>query len=108
MALPMGLYMGLIGLAVGIYGLSWTGILVISTYLFLSMFSFSRVVGWSDTIWWLFGAIPVMIFVIVYVTLYNRQSEARTEAQLLAADLEDANNRLSEYAVRVEELTLTN
>src|SRR5574338_396604 len=49
LALPLGLFMGLIGLTVGIYGMTRTGIAVISAYLLLSMYCFSRVVGWADT-----------------------------------------------------------
>ena len=107
MALPLGLYMGLIGLAVGVYKLSRTALMFVAAYLVLSLFSFSRVMSWANTGWWLLGVIPTMIFVVMYVTLYNRQAEARARAQRLAEDLESANRQLSEYAAKVEALTLS-
>jgi NarL family two-component system sensor histidine kinase YdfH len=42
------------------------------------------------------------------VTLYSRQAEAREQAQSLLKDLEAANRQLSEYASRVEDLTIAN
>jgi NarL family two-component system sensor histidine kinase YdfH len=50
----------------------------------------------------------MVIFVVIYVTLYMRQNEAREHAQSLAAELETANRRLSEYAAEVEDLTIAN
>jgi NarL family two-component system sensor histidine kinase YdfH len=40
--------------------------------------------------------------------MYMRQAEARTQAQALAKELEKANQQLSEYADRVEDLTIAN
>jgi len=50
----------------------------------------------------------MVFFVVAYVTLYMRQIEAREQAQTLLAELEVANSQLSEYAARVEDLTLAN
>ena len=46
------------------------------------------------------------MFVIIYVVLYSRQAAAREKAQRLLAELEVANRRLTEYAERIEDLTL--
>lgn len=108
MSLPFGLFMGLIGLTVGMYKLSRTGILFIGMYLIFFMFSYVRLEGMPGFSGLLVGVLPSLIFVILYVMLYNRQTEARAQAQQLAADLEAANRQLSEYAARVEDLTLTN
>jgi NarL family two-component system sensor histidine kinase YdfH len=56
----------------------------------------------------LVGTIPMVVFVVIYVTLYMRQNEAREQAQALAAELEKANHQLSEYAAQVEDLTIAN
>ncbi len=108
MGLAMGLYFGLIGIAVGMLGLTRRAALVVGFYLILSLINYGNSAGWSKVPFWLAVAIPTMLFVIIYVTLYNRQTEARARSQALAAELEAANRQLSEYAARVEELTLTN
>ena len=51
-------------------------------------------------------ALPMTLFVVIYVVLYTRQLEAREQAQALAAELEAANRQLAEYAAQVEDLTL--
>jgi NarL family two-component system sensor histidine kinase YdfH len=56
----------------------------------------------------LIGVIPVIIFVIIYVALYRRQTDAREQAQALASELEKVNQQLSEYVTQVEDLTITN
>ena len=50
----------------------------------------------------------MIIFVVIYVTLYVRQMEAREKAQALAVELETANRQLTDYAARVEDLTIAN
>ena len=105
--LSMGLYMGLVGMTVGMLGLSLRGIAVIAYYMLLSFISFGIFNGWQEFQWWLLGIGPTLLFVIIYVTLYNRQTIARAEAQQLAADLEQANQKLTDYAAQVEALTIT-
>lgn len=108
MGLSMGLYLGMIGIAVGLLQLTRRAALVVGFYLILSLINFGMYAGWNQFIWWLVATVPTMIFVIVYVTLYNRQAEARARAQALAAELEAANRQLTDYAARVEALTLSN
>jgi NarL family two-component system sensor histidine kinase YdfH len=56
--------------------------------------------------WWLVAALPMTIFVVVYVMLYTRQMEAREQAQALLEELESTHRQLAEYATQVEDLTL--
>jgi NarL family two-component system sensor histidine kinase YdfH len=62
--------------------------------------------GWNFLFSWALVAIPVTLFVVVYVTLYGRQAEARVQAQRLLGELEQAHLQLVEYAAQVEDLTL--
>ena len=50
---------------------------------------------------------PAIVFVIVFVTLTQKAELAQKQAETLAAQLADANERLSVYAVQVEELATT-
>lgn len=104
--LTMGLYMGLVGMTVGMLQLTRPALLMIAFYVTLSLLSYGFLNGWQSIQWWMLGTIPTLLFVIIYVTLYNRQTIARAEAQQLAADLEQANRQLSEYAAQVEALTI--
>ena len=52
------------------------------------------------------GTIPTIIFVGIYVILYTRQAEANARAAELLAELETANRQLTEYAARVEDVTI--
>ena len=103
------LYMALIGESIGYLGLTRWGLL--STVYFLSLsvinFSLSNNANFATAMFWVLTAVPVVIFIGMYVTLYLRQTEAREKAQALADELEAANRQLSEYAARVEDLTIT-
>jgi NarL family two-component system sensor histidine kinase YdfH len=106
LAMVFGLFLGLIGITAGLLKLSRLGFAVIGGYAALSLAAYGLTNDWGKAAWWMAGIVPSMAFVVIYVTLYNRQTEARTEAQALAAELEAANRRLAEYSARVEELTL--
>jgi NarL family two-component system sensor histidine kinase YdfH len=82
-------------------------ILAILYLLTLSIINFSLMVGFDQIMWWSIGTMPLVIFVILYVSLYNRESIAREEAQKLLSELELANHQLTEYAGRIRDLTLT-
>ena len=97
-SLVLGLYLGLIGIATGMLGLTRWGIAAIAFYLTLVVVNFGQIVGWQNLSWWMLIGIPMAIFVILYVTLYLRQAEARTRAQSLLKELEAANSQLIEYA----------
>lgn len=108
LALVFGLYLGLIGIASGLLRKSRWMVAAIGYYLTLSFVSYGRYTNWQDSAWWVLGAILMTVFVIIYVVLYNRQSEARVHAQSLLKDLESANRQLTEYSARVEDLTISN
>jgi NarL family two-component system sensor histidine kinase YdfH len=102
-----GLYPGLIGLIIGVPMLRVYKMLVIGYILGLSALNFVLMTGTSSLLWWTLVIIPVVIFTSIYVSLYLRQADARQQAQSLLRELEVANRRLSEYAARVEDLTIT-
>jgi NarL family two-component system sensor histidine kinase YdfH len=100
------LYMALIGECIGFLGLTRWAALTIVFYLTLSLVNLFSYTDPGSAIYWFGGTIPMVIFVTLYVALYTRQNEAREKAQALAAELEAANHQLSEYAARVEDLTI--
>ena len=102
------LFMGLIGEAVGLLGITRWGILAAFYYLLLSYVNFIQLLGLETAKWYVLVSLPVVFSITIYVRLYTRQMEARTQAQALLADLEAANRQLSEYAARVEDLTIVN
>ncbi len=102
------LFMGLIGEAVGLLGITRWGILAAFYYLLLSYVSFIQLLGMETAKWYVLVSLPVVFSITIFVRLYTRQMEARTRAQALLADLEAANRQLSEYAARVEDLTIVN
>ena len=103
----LALYMGLIGELVGMLRerRRWM-MITVAALLGLSFLNYILLAGWPEWYWWLLAMLPMTIFVAVYVTLYSRQAEARAQAQSLLRDLETANRQLSEYAARVEDLTI--
>ena len=108
LALIFGLYMGLIGITAGLLKLTRWGVGAIGLLLGLSLVNYGLNLGWANSIWWVAAVIPMTVFVIIYVILYNRQVEARERAQALLAELEAAHRQLAEYVDQVEDLTLAN
>jgi two-component system, NarL family, sensor histidine kinase YdfH len=102
------LFMGLIGEVVGLLGITRWGILAAFYYLLLSYVNLIQLLGLETAKWYVLVSLPVVVSIIIYVRLYIRQMEARTQAQALLEDLEAANRQLSEYAARVEDLTIAN
>ena len=100
------LYMALIGETIGFLGINRWGILSVIFYLALSLANFVLFTAQEGAFFWLLTSIPTVVFVSMYVTLYTRQAEAREKAQTLASELESANQQLTEYAARVEDLTI--
>lgn len=100
------LYMALIGESIGFLGINRWAALTVLFYMALSVFNFVLFADTTNAFFWLLTSVPTIIFVSLYVTLYTRQAEAREQAQALAAELEAANRELSDYAARVEDLTI--
>ena len=84
------------------------GLVAPTYYLVLSMICFANLTGINSVGGYWLVTIAVVIFIVIYVTLYMRQAEAREQAQALLLELEKANRQLSEYADRVEDLTIAN
>lgn len=106
--LILGLYPPLVGIASGILPTVWQKAVAIAAYLGAAIFIFILITG-GDAFWgWAWTAIPLTLFVVVYVVLYTRQIEARERVQALLDELETAHHQLAEYAAQVEDLTLAN
>lgn len=106
--LSMGLYSPLVGVAVGaLRNRRWTA-LVILGILCIAALSIYLLPDSNIPADWFWVMVPITLFVIIYVELYSRQSEAREESQKLLRELEIAHATLSEYAAQVEDLTLAN
>jgi NarL family two-component system sensor histidine kinase YdfH len=104
----LGLYLGLIGEAVGMLPAWRKKFAAVVGILGLSALNFVWVLQSGELFWWAAAVLPMTVFVIIYVVLYSRQADARVKAQELLAELEIANRRLTESADRIEDLTLTN
>jgi len=102
------IFMALLGETVGMLGLSRATLVTSLYYLTLAYINLRQIMNVGSSGWMLIGIIPVMIFVVTYVTLYRRQTDAREQAQTLANELEKANQQLSQYAAQLEDLTITN
>ncbi len=100
------LYMALIGETIGFLGISRWSVLSTLYFLALSLLNLIIFTNFDSALYWLLTVIPTIIFIGLYVTLYIRQAEAREKAQALANELESANRQLTEYAARVEDLTI--
>jgi NarL family two-component system sensor histidine kinase YdfH len=101
------LYMALLGEVIGA-GLGRKKNIPAGIYfLFLSLINFILMMGFDQSLGYVLGTIPMVIFVVMYVSLYTQESKAREQAQKLLVELESAHSQLAEYATQVEQLTLT-
>ena len=100
------LFMALVGELLAFYRITLRGILATVYLLALAFTNFALILGYKQAMWFLLGTIPTIIFVGIYVILYTRQAEANARARELLAELESANRQLTEYAARVEDLTI--
>ncbi len=108
MGMTFALFMALLGEAVGLYGITRRGIAASLYYLALLVISLVQLDGWEFSGMLFLSIVPMAVFVIIYVTLYMRQTDAREEAEKLANELEAANRQLAEYAAQVEDLSIAN
>ena len=105
-AVLLGIYMALLGETVGMLGLRRKTLLIVLYYVVLAVINYQQFETPDSIIWMLVAILPVTVFTLIYVILYNRQATAREELQNLADELETANRQLSEYAAQVEDLTI--
>jgi NarL family two-component system sensor histidine kinase YdfH len=102
------IYMALLGETVGMLGLSKASLLPAIYYSVLAYLNLNQVVEIASLSWLIIGIIPVLFFVMSFTILYRRQVDAREQVQEIAAELEKANQQLSQYAAQVEDLTISN
>jgi two-component system, NarL family, sensor histidine kinase YdfH len=105
-AVAFAIYMALFGEAIGMFGLTRRGLLASLYYFTLAFISIQQISTTIPPVLLAVTAVPVLVFVVIYVVLYSRQAAAREQAQILAAELESANRQLTEYANQVEDLTI--
>jgi len=103
----LGLYLALAGEAVGMLEDLQRSMPLVAAILGAAVLNFGVTLGWSALPGWLALVIPMLFFVMVYVTMFGRQMRGRQEAQRLLRELEIAHRQLGEYAGRVEDLTVT-
>lgn len=104
--LSFGLYFALIGEAVGIVQDRRLTVIAVAAYLGLALYSFVPQMGWEGISAGAMTGVPITVFIITYVVMYQRQIEGRQRIEVLLEELEVAHRQLSDYAVRVEDLTL--
>jgi NarL family two-component system sensor histidine kinase YdfH len=102
-----GLYLALIAVATGVIEDVRLSAAVVTGYLALSAVNFAALRGWNAIPDWLIFVAPMAFFMMVYVTTFIRQAQARMRAVNLLSELEIAHRQLAEYADKVESLTLT-
>ena len=102
----IALHMILLGEAIGQSGITRRSLLAVGYVMVLLCVNLIYLSGWAASGRVLLNTIPIVVFVIAFISLYMRQNEAREKAQSLAAELESTNQQLSKYAAQVEELTL--
>lgn len=107
-AMIFAIYMALLGEVIGLFGLKLSSLAASLYYMTLAFINLQMLMDIGESSWLMIGVIPVIIFVILFVTLYQRQNDARESAIALAKQLEQANQQLSQYADQVEDLTIIN
>jgi two-component system, NarL family, sensor histidine kinase YdfH len=105
-AVSFGLTMALAGETVGMLEDLRHSLLALAGYLALLMVINYLIGGWQFVPTWLGTAVVMMVFVLIYVSMFMRQMNARQEAQSLLAELETTHQQLAAYAQKVETLTL--
>jgi len=106
LGLAFGVVAAMIGESVGILRKKRTIAVMVVIFLLTGMFGALQLSGQNAApVPWL-ASIPLVLFVVIFVELYSRQDEARQQAQGLLKALESAHQELTQYAAKVEELTL--
>jgi NarL family two-component system sensor histidine kinase YdfH len=108
LSLALGLYLMLIGEALGAFGINWRGFVAAAFFLALSAINFLFLFNAQQFTAWILPVVPATVFVLMFVWMFDRQNRAREEAQRALRELDAAHRQLAEYAAQVEDLTLAN
>jgi NarL family two-component system sensor histidine kinase YdfH len=108
MSLAIGLYMMMVGEALGALGLNWRGFVATAYFVTLSAINFYLLLRGEQFAVWVLTILPTIVFVLMFVWLFDRQNKAREAAQHALRDLDVAHRQLAAYAAQVEDLTLAN
>ncbi|MEN8241840.1 MAG: sensor histidine kinase [Chloroflexota bacterium] len=103
----MALYTAIIGNAIGLLGKQRASLAAIAYYLGLALVSLEVVIVSPQIGGILYTLLPVAAFTAFFAYFFNRQIEARAHITELLKELEEAHQQLTEYTIRVEELTLS-
>lgn len=107
LSLVFGLFLPLLGEEVGVFRskkaviisiLANSALIVGALLLYFNTQSFDPLI--------FAGIVPLVFFVIIYVNLYNRQSDAKIRAESLLKELEMVNSKLRESNAQIEKLTI--
>jgi NarL family two-component system sensor histidine kinase YdfH len=104
--LLLGLYLALSGAATGILEDLRRAAIPLAGYMALATTNFVLSWGTEGLFTWFTLYVPMLFFVVIYVTLFDRQVKARQHSQRLLQELEAAHQQLAQYSARVEDLTL--
>ena len=106
--LPLGLFAILTGQAIGYDLKSWQRGAFIIAYMLLMALLLLAVVGVQQAMFapLVAGTFAFLLMVMAVVTLYQRQVQARDQAEAAVAELKHAHDQLRAYAEQVEDLTL--
>ena len=106
--LVYGLFIGLIGETLGLVRPLRRSIVVIVMLTAVMTAVEDFYFGLKNIASTMITILPLIFFVVIYVYLFTRQLEEKKRAEDLLEDLEIAHQQLTDYANRVEQLTLTN
>jgi NarL family two-component system sensor histidine kinase YdfH len=103
----LGLYLVLAGQAVGMLEDLRPSIMAVIGIVMVAVLSFALTNGLASLMGFLAIILPITLVVVIYIVLFGRERQSKSEAMQLLRDLEATHRQLAEYAARVEDLTLT-
>ncbi len=103
--ITLGLYLGLMGETVGVLESLRRSALPVIALMLLASINYAWIWGAQALGWWALTVVPMVFFVVIYVSMFVRQISERQRAESLLRELESAHRQLGEYAARVEDLT---
>ena len=104
--LNLALFATLVTATLGLFGFTRAPVTAVAGYIGLTAVCYVMLGGLPLLMEWLSPTISTMTLLIIFIVMYRRQSEARSESQKLLAEREATNRQLADYAAQVESLTL--